>query len=141
MWQQLVVWMRQQLEDYDLHFNNIPIMCDNTSAINLSQNHVYHSRSKHIELRYHFLRDHIQSGRIDIQYVNTEQQLTDILTKPLDKKMFEYLRNELGICNPNYGKAAYVEESKRTKRTEVAPAPEVMIQTLIDSDVDDADED
>ncbi|KAI4325215.1 hypothetical protein MLD38_030632 [Melastoma candidum] len=96
-----LLWMRQQLEDYDLHFNSIPLMCDNTSAINLSRNPVYHSRSKHIELRHHFLRDNVQSGKVDIQHVNTEQQLADILTKPLDKERFEYLRSKLGIRNPN----------------------------------------
>ncbi len=95
-----VLWMKQQLEDYGLEFANIPIKCDNTSAINLTRNPVYHSRSKHIELRHHFLRDNVQRGSVCVEYVNTELQLADIFTKPLDKEKFFFFRNELGICHP-----------------------------------------
>ncbi|KAI4302222.1 hypothetical protein MLD38_038000 [Melastoma candidum] len=95
-----LLWMKQQLEDYGLSFAEIPIMCDNTSAIQLTRNPVYYSRSKHIELRHHFLRDNVQQGSVSVKYVNTDQQLADIFTKPVDQEKFFYLRNELGICHP-----------------------------------------
>ncbi|KAI4370410.1 hypothetical protein MLD38_018764 [Melastoma candidum] len=95
-----LLWMRQQLEDYGFKFDNIPIRCDNTGAINLTKNPVQHSRSKHIELRHHFIRDHVQNGSIAVEYVSTETQLCDIFTKPLDFEKFSKLRMELGICYP-----------------------------------------
>ncbi|KAI4371459.1 hypothetical protein MLD38_019692 [Melastoma candidum] len=93
-------WMRQQLEDYGFKFDNIPIRCDNTSAINLTKNLVQHSRSKHIELRHHFIRDHVQNGSIAVEYVSTEAQLCDSFIKPLNFEKFSKLRMELGICYP-----------------------------------------
>ncbi|KAI4365602.1 hypothetical protein MLD38_021570 [Melastoma candidum] len=95
-----LLWMRQQLEDYGFKFDNIPIRCDNTSAINLTKNPVQHSRSKHIEPRHHFIRDHVQNGSIVVEYVSTETQLCDIFTKPLKFEKFSKLRMELGICYP-----------------------------------------
>ncbi|KAI4385690.1 hypothetical protein MLD38_003685 [Melastoma candidum] len=95
-----LLWMRQQLEDYGFKFDNIPIRCNNTSAINLTKNPVQHSRSKHIELRHHFIRDHVQNGSIVVEYVSTETQLCDIFTKPLNFEKFSKLRMELGICYP-----------------------------------------
>ena len=72
-------------------------MCDNTSAINLSKNPIQHSKSKHIEIRHHFLRDHAQKGDIVLKYVQTEKQLADIFTNPLNKEEFCYIRGELGM--------------------------------------------
>ncbi|KAI4369936.1 hypothetical protein MLD38_018327 [Melastoma candidum] len=95
-----LLWMRQQLEDYGFKFDNIPIRCDNTSAINLTKNHVQHSKSKHIELRHHFIRDHVKNGSIAVEYVSTEAQLCDIFIKPLNFEKFSKLRMELGICYP-----------------------------------------
>ena len=80
-----IVWMRQQLFDYDLMLDHIPIHYDNTSAINLSKNPILHSRTKHIEIRHHFLRDHVQKGDCILEIVDTKNQLTDIFTKPLPK--------------------------------------------------------
>ncbi|XP_042983299.1 uncharacterized protein LOC122312702, partial [Carya illinoinensis] len=76
-----VLYMKQQLEDFKLMYNHIPIKCDNTSAINLSKNPIQHSRTKHIEIRYHFLRDHVQKGDIMLEFTNTHDQLADIFTK------------------------------------------------------------
>ena len=84
--------MKQQLKDFDLHYDHIPI---NTNAINLSKNSVQHSRTKHIEIRYHFLRDHIQQGDIVLEFVNTDKQ--DIFTKPLSEDRFNLIRGELGM--------------------------------------------
>ena len=74
-------------------------MCDNTSAINLSKNPIQHSRSKHIEIRHHYIRDHAQKGNIVPQYVQTKKQLADIFTKPLSEEQFCYIRRELGMYN------------------------------------------
>ena len=92
-----LLWMKQQLEDYGLKFTKMPIYCDNTSAINLSKNPIQHSRTKHIEIRHHFLRDHVQKEDISIEYVHTDDQLADIFTKPLNEDRFCYIRHELGL--------------------------------------------
>jgi hypothetical protein len=73
--------------------------CDNESAIRMADNPVEHSRTKHIAIQYHFLRDHQQRGDIEIAYVSTKEQLADIFTKPLDEKTFTKLRNELNILD------------------------------------------
>jgi hypothetical protein len=75
-------------------------MCDSTSAISVAKNPVLHSRTKHIEVRYHFLIDNVEKGNIDLIHVPTEKQLVDILTKPLDQAIFARLRGELGIIFP-----------------------------------------
>jgi hypothetical protein len=78
-------WMRQTLRDYGYKLNKVPLLCDNESAIYMADNPVEHSRTKHIDIRYHFLRDHQQKGDIEIAYVNTHNQLADIFTKPLTR--------------------------------------------------------
>jgi hypothetical protein len=75
-------------------------MCDCTSAISVAKNPVLHSRTKHIEVRYHFLRDNVEKGNIDLIHVPTENQLVDILTKPLDQATFARLRGDLGVVYP-----------------------------------------
>jgi hypothetical protein len=82
-----------------LQMSIVPLLCDNESAIRMADNPVEHSRTKHIDTRYHFLRDHKQRGDIEIAYVSTKEQLADIFTKPLDKKTFTKLRNELNILD------------------------------------------
>ena len=74
-------------------------MCDNTSAINLSKNPVLHFRTKHIEIRHHFIKDHIQKGDIELVFVPTENQLADIFTKPLGEYQFCKIRRDLGLMN------------------------------------------
>ena len=74
-------------------------MCDNESAIRLTNNPVSHSRTKHIDIRHHFLRDHETKGDIEIRHVSTEKQLADIFTKPLDESRFCALRSELNILD------------------------------------------
>ena len=93
-----ILWMKQTLKDFDLIFNRTPIMCDNTSAINLSKNPVNHSRTKHIEVRHHFLRDHVTKNNIKLEFISTSDQLANILTKPLDEAQFVKIRRKLGIC-------------------------------------------
>lgn len=73
------------------------IYCDNTSAINISKNLVLHARTKHIELKYHFMRERIQEKQVRMEHVSSKEQLVDIFTKPLPKANFEYLRGKLGV--------------------------------------------
>ncbi len=96
-----VLWIKQQLEDFGIKMDNIPIKCDNTSAINLTKNPVQHSKSKHIEIRHHFIRDHVMKNDVMIEYVCTENQLADIFTKPLCKDRFNFLRNALSLYDPS----------------------------------------
>ena len=94
-----VLWMKQQLEDFGIAINHIPINCDNTSAICLTKNPIQHSRTKHIEIRHHFLRDHVQKGDIKLESVDTLHQIADIFIKPLDRDRFCTLRGELDMMN------------------------------------------
>ena len=89
--------MKQTLKDYGIHLKQVLRYCDNESAIKIANNPVQHSKTKHIEIRHHFLRDHVMNEVIDIIHVNTEEQLADIFTKPLDEKRFCKLRCELNI--------------------------------------------
>jgi hypothetical protein len=94
-----LLWMRQTLRDYGHKLSKVPLLCDNESAIHMAENLVEHSRTKLIDIWYHFLRDHQQRGDIEIVYINTKDQLADIFTKPLDEKTFSKLRNELNILD------------------------------------------
>ena len=94
-----ILWMKQTLSDFNLIFEYVPIKCDNTSAINISKNPVQHSRTKHIEIRHHFLRDHAQKGDITLEFVSTKDQLADIFTKPLSEEQFVDIRRQLGVIS------------------------------------------
>lgn len=92
------MWMRHILEGLKIEISEpIKILCDNTSVINISKNHVLHARTKHIELKYHFLREKVQSKDVILEHVSTKEQLAYIFTKPLPKTTFEYLRSQLGV--------------------------------------------
>jgi len=93
------LWIKQQLSDFRFNLFKILLLCDNTSAISLRKNPVQHSRTKYIEIRHHFIRDHVNNGDYEIQFVSTENQLADLFTKPLNKERFNFLRNELGIID------------------------------------------
>nr|GEY72645.1 retrovirus-related Pol polyprotein from transposon TNT 1-94 [Tanacetum cinerariifolium] len=80
-----ILWMRSQLTDYVLGFNKIPMYCNNKNAIALCCNNVQHSRSKHIDVRYHFIKEHVKNGVIELYFVNTEYQLADLFTKALGR--------------------------------------------------------
>jgi hypothetical protein len=79
-----ILWMIQTLQGYNLCFRKVPIMCDNTSAIMISKNPILHARAKHIEIRHHFIRDHVERRDIKLIHVDTKYQITDIFTKPLN---------------------------------------------------------
>ena len=89
--------MKHQLQDYGLSYTKVPIYCDNQSAIAMTGNPVQHSLTKHIRIRYHFIREHVQQKEIAIHFIPTDQQLADIFTKPLPEAVFVKLVNELGM--------------------------------------------
>ena len=92
-----LLWMKHQLEDYHIIANSIPIFCDNTAAICLSKNPILHSRAKHIEIKHHFIRDYVQKGILDIQFIDTENQWADIFTKPLTVERFDFIKKNLNM--------------------------------------------
>ena len=92
-----VIWMRTQLMDYGYLFNKIPMYCDSKSAIAISCNTVLHSKSKHIDLRYHFIKEHVEKGTIELYFVGTEYQLADLFTKPLAPSRFAELVHRIGM--------------------------------------------
>ncbi|GJU75359.1 retrovirus-related pol polyprotein from transposon TNT 1-94 [Tanacetum coccineum] len=97
---QQALWMKQALVDYEVKLNDVPVLCDNKGAIDLSKNLVLHSRTKHIEIRHHFLRDNVQKGNIFIEKVASKDNIPDILTKPLKREPFNLLRLGLGLMEP-----------------------------------------
>nr|GEY93283.1 copia protein [Tanacetum cinerariifolium] len=92
-----VLWMRTQLTDYGFHFNKILIYCDSKSGISISCNPVQHSRTKHIAVRYHFIKEHVEKGMIELYFVKTDYQLANIFTKALPADRFNYLVCHLGM--------------------------------------------
>ncbi|CAM8956208.1 unnamed protein product [Rhodiola kirilowii] len=95
-----ILWLRNQLSDFNLHFDQVPIFCDNTSAISIAKNPVQHGKSKHIEIKHHFLRDCVEKELVTINFCRSEDQVADIFTKSLHKDAFEKLRMELGLMSP-----------------------------------------
>ena len=86
-----VLWIKRQLEDFDITNIKILIKCDNTSVINLSKNPIQHSKSKHKDIRHHFIRDHVANEDVMLDYINTEDQIANIFTKPLREAYFIFL--------------------------------------------------
>jgi hypothetical protein len=97
-----ILWIVHTMRDYGVTYKSVPLMYDSSSVICLAQNPIFHGRAKHIKVRYHFLRDHIAKGDIEMKYIDTERQLADIFTKPLDATHFASLPGELGVYHP-YG--------------------------------------
>nr|GEX23954.1 integrase, catalytic region, zinc finger, CCHC-type, peptidase aspartic, catalytic [Tanacetum cinerariifolium] len=92
-----VLWMRTQLTDYGFHFDKIPMYCDSKAAIAISCNLVQHSHTKHINVRYHFIKEKVEKGIVELFFVGTEYQLTDLFTKALPEERFKYLVRRLGM--------------------------------------------
>ncbi|GKB04278.1 retrovirus-related pol polyprotein from transposon TNT 1-94, partial [Tanacetum coccineum] len=96
-----VLWMRTQLTDYGFFYDKVPIYCDSKSAIAISCNPVQHTRTKHIDVRYHFIKDHVEKGTIELYFVGTEFQLADLFTKSLPEARFKFLVEKLGKRSQN----------------------------------------
>ena len=95
-----VLWMIQTLADLEVQYTApIPIHCDNMSSISVSKNPVFHSKTKHIPIKYHFLREQVTNQIVKVHYIPTIEQIADIFTKPLAKTPFEYLRQKVGVIS------------------------------------------
>ena len=89
--------MKKLLTDYEITQDTMVIYCDNSSAIDTFENPVQHSKTKHIEIRYHFIKDLVERKIVALEYIPTERQNADIFTKPLDRSKFETLRQVIGV--------------------------------------------
>jgi hypothetical protein len=88
------------MRDFGVIFERVPLRCDNTSAISIAKNPVFHKRIRHLDRRHHFMRDHVEKGDIEMRYIDTQRQLADIFTKPLDASRFAALWGGIGVCHP-----------------------------------------
>nr|GFA01926.1 retrovirus-related Pol polyprotein from transposon TNT 1-94 [Tanacetum cinerariifolium] len=120
-----VLWMRTQLTDYGFHFDKILIYCDSKSAIAISCNPVQHSRTKHSAFHYHFIKEHVEKGTIELYFVKTDYQLADIFTKALPADCFNYLVRRLGMRS-----LSPQELDRLAKSQSKDEAPEVIIKFL-----------
>ena len=81
----------------DLELDTMVILCDNHSCIKMTENPVFHDKSKHIKIRYFDIRDMVQKGAIKLQYVSIDEKVVDVLTEPLSRVKFEYFHDKLGV--------------------------------------------
>ena len=92
------IWLRKLMSGlFNLELDTTVILCNNQSCIKMTENPVFHDKSKHIEIQYFYIRDMIQKGAIKLQYVSIDEQVTDVLTKALSRVKFEYFRDKLGV--------------------------------------------
>ena len=103
-----LVWMRKLLSDlFDIQLDATCIYYNNQSCVKLSNNPVFHDNSKHIEIKYHYIRDMVQTGAVKLQYVAMDENIADVLSKPLARVKFEYFREKRGVLQievPSKGK-------------------------------------
>ena len=92
-----LLWMKKLLHDYGIPQNTMCVFCDNTSDINLSKNSVQHSKSKHIQICYHFIWDLVEDKVVCLEFIHTDNQKADIFTKPPDGPQFEKLRKTIDV--------------------------------------------
>ncbi|KAL0536608.1 hypothetical protein IC582_025562 [Cucumis melo] len=93
-----MIWMKNMLNEYGIIQDVMTLYCDNMSVIDISKNPVQNSRTKHMDIRHHFIRELIENKVITLQHIHSNSQLTDIFTKPLNATTFEHLRACLGVC-------------------------------------------
>ena len=89
--------MKKLLSDYGISQDTMVVSCDNSSAIDISKNPIQHSKTKHIEIRYHFIRDLVERKTVALEYISTKRQNADIFAKPFDRSKFETLRQVIGV--------------------------------------------
>ncbi|GJY32373.1 hypothetical protein Tco_0415868 [Tanacetum coccineum] len=102
--------------DYGFHFNKIPIFCDSKSAISISCNPIQHSKTKQIAVRYHFIKEHVEKGTIELYFVKTNYQLADLFTKALPVDQFNYLVRRLGMCSFSPQELERLAKSRQNRR-------------------------
>nr|GEV66211.1 retrovirus-related Pol polyprotein from transposon TNT 1-94 [Tanacetum cinerariifolium] len=105
-----ILWMRSKLTDYGFQFNKIPLYCDNKSVIALCYENIQNSRAKHIDVRYHFIKEKVENGIVELYFVCTEYQLADIFNKPLPRERFNFLIEKLRM------RSMSLETLKRLKK-------------------------
>ena len=93
------LWTQKLFHDYGICQKHLTIYCDNTSAINNSKNPIQHSRTKHIEIRHHFIREFVEDGTLTLEFIHTDDQKANLFTKLLDSKCFEFLRQNIGVIS------------------------------------------
>jgi hypothetical protein len=92
------IWLRKILEDIgEKQKNVVHLHCDNKSAIAMAKNPIYHSKTRHIAIKHHFIRKAIEEGEVELKFWRTEKQVADIFTKALPKEKFQQLREALGV--------------------------------------------
>ncbi|KAI3682224.1 hypothetical protein L2E82_50087 [Cichorium intybus] len=94
-----IIWIQSQLKDYAINMRKIPLFCDSQSVIRICHNPVQHSKTKHIALRYHFIKSHVEEGNIEVHFVHTTEQLADIFTKALNEEAFTRIVRGLGMID------------------------------------------
>lgn len=92
------MWLRKLLAVlFDQELETTMIYCDNQSCVKLAQNPLFHDRSKHIDIKYHFVLDMVQKGAVKLQYIFINEKIDDILTRPLSRAKFVYFKDKLGL--------------------------------------------
>jgi hypothetical protein len=86
-----------KIQQFDLELEPTLIYCDNQSCVKLSNNPIFHDKSKYLENKYHYIQDMVQKGAVELRYISTDEQIVDILTWPLYRVKYEYLRDKLGV--------------------------------------------
>ena len=94
------IWLKRLLQEIGIKVNKVPIRCDNKCAIQLVYNPENHQRTKHIDVKYFYVREQQEKGVLDISYIHTDEQIADIFTKPLLRPRFEKLRDLIGVAMP-----------------------------------------
>ncbi|GJR63991.1 copia protein [Tanacetum coccineum] len=118
-----ILWMWSQLSDYGFVYNHIPLYCDNKSAIALFYNNVQHTRSKHIDIRHHFIREQVEKGVVELYFMRTEYQLADIFTKALPRERFEFILPRLGMKSMKPETLKHLQDDKDENQSS-PPNPE-----------------
>nr|GFA40704.1 hypothetical protein [Tanacetum cinerariifolium] len=114
-----VLWMRTHLTNYGFFYDKVPIYYDSESAIAISCNPVQHICTKHIDVRYHFIKDHVEKGSIELYFVRTKYQLVDLFTKSLPEALFKFLDDgkillHMDLCGPMQRRNRTLVEAART---------------------------
>jgi hypothetical protein len=84
---------------FDHALDSTVIYCDNQSSVNVSENPLFHNKSKHIEIKYYYIHDKVYKGKVKLPYISTDEKIEDILTKPFSKGKFVYFKDKLGLVD------------------------------------------